>query len=572
MKKFRIGTDDFKEFIEDGGYFVDKSLLIRDIIEGNKVTLIPRPRRFGKTLNMTMLRYFFERSEESRSYLFKNCAIADFPQYMQHQGQYPVIYISLKYLKRDSYEYFIEAVRIKIGSLYKNFAEVQPVLSDGSRERFHRIIMEEATLNDLYSSLKDLITHCYQYYKKPVIVLIDEYDTPMIEAFSHGYYDKMAGFMRSWLGEGLKPEYGQVLFRAVVTGILRVAKESIFSDLNNLDVASSLMIGPYADKFGFTEPELSLILSAFQAEDHAGIIRDWYNGYSFGGHTIYNPWSVISYIQAIPNPPGPKWLNTSSNALVYEELEAGGLEIKRDLEVLLAGEELRYPISENIIFTDIGRNPVNIWSLLYYSGYLNAEDPQPDLRGRLRYRLRIPNREISYAYEHFIESLYRNTDGGLDLLLHCFLGKRPILQIGPVLQDLTRDLVSMYDLAKLPEAVFHAFVLGLLANLRTVYEIRSNAEAGFGRADILMIPKTRDYPTAYVIEFKTTDGQQNTEIVSDALNQIRNQEYEAALSNAGISDEQIVRLAIILQGKEVRVATGYYAGVMNVQPKRRYVL
>ncbi|HOW05892.1 PD-(D/E)XK nuclease domain-containing protein, partial [Methanospirillum hungatei] len=302
------------------------------------------------------------------------------------------------------------------------------------------------------------------------------------------------------------------------------------------------------------------------------IIRDWYNGYSFGGHTIYNPWSVISYIQAIPNPPGPKWLNTSSNALVYEELEAGGLEIKRDLEVLLAGEELRYPISENIIFTDIGRNPVNIWSLLYYSGYLNAEDPQPDLRGRLRYRLRIPNREISYAYEHFIESLYRNTDGGLDLLLHCFLGKRPILQIGPVLQDLTRDLVSMYDLAKLPEAVFHAFVLGLLANLRTVYEIRSNAEAGFGRADILMIPKTRDYPTAYVIEFKTTDGQQNTEIVSDALNQIRNQEYEAALSNAGISDEQIVRLAIILQGKEVRVATGYYAGVMNVQPKRRYVL
>ena len=191
MKKFRIGTDDFKEFIEDGGYFVDKSLLIRDIIEGNKVTLIPRPRRFGKTLNMTMLRYFFERSDESRSYLFENCAISDFPQYMQHQGQYPVIYISLKDLKRDSYEHFIEAVRVEIGSLYKKFAEIQPILSDGSRERFLRIITEKATLNDLNSSLKDLITHCYQYYKKPVIVLIDEYDTPMIEAFSHGYYDEM---------------------------------------------------------------------------------------------------------------------------------------------------------------------------------------------------------------------------------------------------------------------------------------------------------------------------------------------------------------------------------------------
>ncbi len=195
MKKFRIGTDDFKEFIEDRGYFVDKSLLIRDIIEGNKVTLIPRPRRFGKTLNMTMLRYFFERSDESRSYLFENCAISDFPQYMQHQGQYPVIYISLKDLKRDSYEHFIEAVRVEIGSLYNKFAEVQPVLSDGSGERFLRIITEKATLNDLNSSLKDLITHCYQYYKKPVIVLIDEYDTPMIEAFSHGYYDEMTGFM-----------------------------------------------------------------------------------------------------------------------------------------------------------------------------------------------------------------------------------------------------------------------------------------------------------------------------------------------------------------------------------------
>jgi len=557
VQKFRIGTDDFKELINDGGYFVDKSLLIRDVIEGNKVTLIPRPRRFGKTLNMTMLRYFFEQSEESHAYLFENCAIADFPEYMQHQGQYPVIYISLKDLKRDSYEHFIEAFRAEIGRLYRNYSEIQTILSDGSRGRFLRICREEAHISDLYSSLKELIAHCCQYFKKPVIVLIDEYDSPMIEAFSNGYYNEMADFMRSWLGAGLKPEQGQVLYRAVVTGILRIAKESIFSDLNNLDVASPLMIGPYADKFGFTEPEVALILTAFQAEDHAEIIRDWYNGYSFGGHTIYNPWSLITYIQAIPNPPGPKWLNTSSNALVYEELAAGGLEIKRDLELLLAGEDLRYALSENITFSDIGKNPANIWSLLYYSGYLKAEDPRfaeydPNL---LTYILSIPNREIFLAYQQFVNRMYEtgSRSAGIKDFISYFLENKTPFILQQTLQDLTLGLVSMYDLARLPEAVFHAFVLGLLANLRTVYEIRSNAEAGYGRADILMIPRTRDYPVAYIIEFKTREEQSDVEKTADPLAQIRKKEYEAALTNVGIPEERIVRLGIVLQGKKVRV-------------------
>jgi hypothetical protein len=320
-KKFRIGTDDFKRLRDDGGYFVDKTLFIKEIIDGNDVTLIPRPRRFGKTLNMTMLRYFFERSQEERRYLFEDCAIATFPAYMQHQGQYPVIFVSLKDLKRDTFAQFIEAFRIALAHLYRSFQAVHSIIAAGARERFFRIMNEQATLNDLLTSLKDLISYCSSYYKKPVVVLIDEYDTPMIEAFSRGYYDEMASFMRSWLGAGLKPEFGQVLFRAVVTGILRIAKESIFSDLNNLDVASPLLIGPFADKFGFTEPEIEQVLDDFGVQDHAAVIRDWYDGYSFGGHTIYNPWSVISYIQAIPNPPGPKWLNTSSNALVYEELE-----------------------------------------------------------------------------------------------------------------------------------------------------------------------------------------------------------------------------------------------------------
>lgn len=306
MQKFRIRTDDFKELIDEGGYFVDKSLLIRDVIEGNKVTLIPRPRRFGKTLNMTMLRYFFERSEDSRAYLFKNCAIADFPEYMQHQGQYPIVYISLKDVKGSSWPESKARISEKLAELFIRSEHLVSTLHPIYKSAYDAISLRTADDATLKSSLKNLIEWLYEYHKKPVIVLIDEYDSPMIEAFSNGYYDEMADFMRSWLGAGLKPEHGQVLYRAVVTGILRIAKKSIFSDLNNLDVASSLMIGPYADKFGFTNPEVDLILTAFHAEDHAEIIRDWYNGYSFGGQTIYNPWSLISYIQAIPNPPGPK--------------------------------------------------------------------------------------------------------------------------------------------------------------------------------------------------------------------------------------------------------------------------
>ena len=273
---------------------------------------------------------------------------------------------------------------------------------------FEAIVSRKSDDATLKSSLKNLIEWMYAYHEKPVVVLIDEYDSPMIEAWTYGYYQEMADFMRLWLGAGLKHENGQALFRAVVTGILRIAKESIFSELNNLDVASPLMIGPFADKFGFTQPEVDLILKAFHAEIHASIIQDWYNGYSFGGHTMYNPWSVSSYVQAIPNPPGPKWLNTSSNALVYEELSHGGLEIKRDLEILLSGGDLRYPLSETITFSDIGKNPMNIWTFLYYTGYLKAEGPEwadydPDL---LTYAIAIPNREISLAYREFVNKMF----------------------------------------------------------------------------------------------------------------------------------------------------------------------
>jgi len=557
MPKFRIGTDDFKKLRDEDGYFVDKSLLIKEIIEGSDVTLLPRPRRFGKTLNMTMLRYFFEKTKTSNAYLFEGLEIAKCPECMNHQGLYPVIYLSLKDFKRGSFESFLQAVQIEVSRLFQSFSHIQTILDNGRKERFLRICREEGDTDDLYSSLKELILYCYQYYQKPVIVIIDEYDAPMIEAWTNGYYDKISQFMRIWLGGGLKHDNALALYRAVVTGVLRVAKESIFSEMNNLDVSTTLQQNNLASMFGFTQEDIEKILHDFQITDHGSVIREWYNGYLFGKKTIYNPWSVTIYIDNIPDEPGPHWLNTSSNLLIYEELESGGSEIKRDLELLLSGQELRYPLSETITFKDIGISPANIWSFLYFSGYLCADDPKPDIRGRSAYRLSIPNKEISFAYETFIERTYPGEPGNLDALMNWFIHSKPAQELQHQLQDITLGLVSMHDLAKLPEAVFHAFVLGLLANLRSVYEIRSNAESGYGRADIIMIPKTPRYPTAYVLEFKSIGQKEDPkQVCLRALAQIRETLYSSAVYNAGVPPEQVRSLAIILQGKRVMVGEG----------------
>ncbi|PWR69604.1 ATP-binding protein [Methanospirillum stamsii] len=552
MPVFRIGADDFKKLRDNGGYFVDKSLLIKEIIEGNDVALLPRPRRFGKTLNMTLLRYFFELSEDNRRYLFEDLNIANHPDCMKHQGQYPVVFISLKDVKGTCFGEMKQRLIEKIGELLIQFRYLSINLEPIYEKGFHALISGTPDDATLKASLKNLITWLYLYHQKPVIVLIDEYDSPMIEAWTNGYYPDLADFMRSWLGGGLKPENAHTLYRAVITGILRVAKESIFSDLNNLKVITTLQSHATAQMFGFTEGEVDKILTDFSIPEHDKIIREWYNGYRFGNQTIYNPWSVTNYIDNLPNPPGPHWLNTSANTLVYEELGQGGIEIKRDLEKLLTGKEIRYPINETVTFRDMGRNPANIWSFLYFSGYLRAEDPQEDIRGRTTYQLSIPNREIGYAYEYFIESIYPKPGGGLDALMEWFTKENPISVLEEILQSLTLNLLSYHDFARLPEAIFHAFVLGLLANLRSVYDIRSNAESGFGRADILMIPKGVKYATTYVIEFKSVHPQEKIEeSAKQALDQIHEKQYDILADSPGLKTKHVRRLAIVVQGKKV---------------------
>jgi hypothetical protein len=556
MPKLTIGTDDFREMRREDGYFVDKSMLIREVLDGSKCLLLPRPRRFGKTLNLSMLRYFFEMSNDDTRSMFDGLRIAEDADAMEHQGRYPVISTSLKDIKAPTWKGALEQMTLNIGELYLDFSEeVVPSLSPLHRPMYERLRDGKPTRGDLQNSLRNLISHLYQAYDTPVVVLIDEYDTPIIEAWNHGYYEEMVEFMRCWLGAGLKHENSAALYRALVTGIMRVAKESIFSGLNNLVTWTTLREGPFADKFGFTQDEVDEFLHDFDAQRLADPIREWYNGYDFGGTTIYNPWSVVNSIQGGMSAVQPYWLNTASNQLIYDELEAGGLTVKRDLEKLLKGEELRSPLSESITFADIGRSARNVWNFLYFSGYLRAQNPEQDLRGRQTYSLSIPNREVSLAYEQFIERVYTDaTPDGLDALISCFLEDRPAENLQSVLQELVLSLISHHDLPRQAEAVFHAFVLGLLANLRNMYEIRSNAESGYGRADIIMRPTTDQYPLAFVIEFKSIEEDADPDKALDnALRQIKDRDYPAQLRSAGVAEENIRRLAVVLSGKKLRI-------------------
>ena len=475
---------------------------------------------------------------------------------MAHLGKYPTIHVSLKNVKGRTWEEARSQLMHLMVRLFLNHREVEEGLGEYDAECFRQICAGCADDATLKASLGDLVSHLFHHYGKPVVVLIDEYDSPVIDAWQLGYYDEMIDFMRAWLGAGLKHTEGQALYRGVVTGILRVARESIFSDLNNLVVHSLLTPGPFADKFGFTEAEVEKLLADMEFTDALPGIHEWYNGYRFGGVTIYNPWSVMGYLHKLPAPPGPIWLNTSSNALVHHELAQGGLPLKRDLEKLIAGEELRRPLEETTVFQDLGKSPQIIWSFLCFSGYLRAEDPRPNplKRTELLYRLSIPNLEVAVVYEQFVTRWHEDLNfQATDLLLRSLIGD-DLTAFEQQLSELVRNLVSHHDPAKQPEAVYHAFVLGLLANLRSAYHIRSNPESGYGRADILMQPKTDDYPLAFVIELKSVAlGADLEEAVSEAVGQIESRHYAGQLEEAGVAAANIRKLAIVVQGKRVAV-------------------
>lgn len=553
-KKIAIGKSDFKTIIEQDYYYIDKSLLIKDVIDtSDEVLLIPRPRRFGKTLNMQMLKYFFMKSDDDFSSLFDGLAVTKHPDIMAHQGKYPVIHINLKGIKGSDWKTSYQLLIRIISDLYREHKYLADYLEEIDRNDFWNIIERKANEASLLNSLQDLAIWLKHYHQQPVIIIIDEYDTPILESQAKGYYEPMIDFMRSWLGEGLKLEKESgVLLKAVVTGIMRVAKESLFSGLNNFGVYPLHEISDFENKFGFTKPEVKQFLEYYGLDDHLNEVCEWYDGYNFGNSTIFNPWSTLNYVNKQPNGPAPYWLNTSSNDLVYETLQKPTRELRRDLEVLMAGNVIIRPVAEVATLRDTDYAD-DIWSFLLNSGYLTCSNPKT-LFGEIKYELWIPNKEIKHIYSQSLlrwiqhKARFRQADE----LLHNLL-KSDFCSFEYQLQQFVLSMLSFHDLGedKPAEAVIQAFILGILASLTGDFQIRSNREEGKGRADIVMNPFDKNQ-CGFIIEIKSISSDDDLEkSLEEALQQIEEKQYSTGLEADGI--KQIEKLAIVLQGKTVKV-------------------
>lgn len=557
MKRISLGNSDFKEIIDNNNYFVDKTLIIKEFLEdSSKIALLPRPRRFGKTLNLSILRYFLEKSEEDRSYLFKGLNIEKESEIMKKQGQYPLIYITFKDEKHHCFDKFIESMQKNISSIYKKFYYIYDFLEfEHDKRYFDKIINERVSIQDLEVSLSKLSELLNKHYNHKVIVLIDEYDTPIHEGHFQGYYSQIIGFMRNLLSTTLKDNIN--LEKAMITGILRVAKESIFSGLNNLEVYSILGQG-YCDKFGFTGEETIDLLKFYNLDKNIENFKAWYNGYIFGNTTIYNPWSVLSYI----NKPGrefmPYWVNTSENGIIKTLLAKGEKDIKLGLETLYNGGSVETTINEDVVMSEIENGKENIWSFLLLSGYLKPIEKYKDKYDEsFIYKLAIPNKEIRILYKDIIKKWFREgfiSSDFTDMLKALTLGEVELFE--EYFSSYVLTSFSYFDIAgQNPERVYHAFVLGMLVSLSPTHEVVSNRESGLGIYDVCLIPKDNSTSNPGIImEFKSIRINSKMTLekgMENAIDQINKKLYDTELKNKGINN--IVKIALVFKGKEVLV-------------------
>jgi hypothetical protein len=552
-RKLPIGISDFKKLRENDCYYIDKSLFIKEVIDrGAEVLLLPRPRRFGKTLNLSMLRYFFEKREESLAHLFQGLKISQEPSIMQHQGQYPVIFLTFKNCKASSMEQCLSQIRSLLIELYLEHQPfLEPKLTHRERKRYEQILDEQEYPRNWEQGLSFLMQLFHQQTGKRVIVLLDEYDVPILTGQEHGYYEEIVLFMRIMLGNALKDNLD--LEKGVLTGVLRIAKESIFSDLNNLNVSSLLRPG-FQDHFGFTEAEIEQLSVDFELAESLEILKKWYNGYLFGNRVIYNPWSILSFLTEEDRLPCPYWINTSDNALLRKIITRTEPAFQEQIETLLAGGTITTPLNENIALRDLEHNEKNVWSLLVFSGYLKPVSFQLREEEPI-YDLSIPNREIYTFYRDTIQVWVRETLGSQQLqnLLHALL-KADFKTFGKLLQEMVLVILSYHDTAgKKPEIIYHAFVLGLLTHITDRYQIRSNRESGYGRYDVLMIPLDPNEP-GFVFEFKKIDEPEEknaTDAMRNALAQIQNKQYATELQAYKV--KTIWGIGVVVEGKQVWV-------------------
>jgi len=558
-KGIPIGIDDFKDMITSNGYFVDKSLFIKEVIDDiSKVKLITRPRRFGKTLNLSMLRYFFEKTGEDNSLLFKDLKIWQQGEaYTKEQGIYPVVNLTFKDVKEKSFQSCFENLKIQLTEEYKRHDYI--LQSDKIRETDKKLFRDiiDAKASDVWykNSLKLLTRLLYEYYQKEVMVLIDEYDTPINHGYICGYYDDIIDFMRNFLGSGLKGNPN--LKTAVITGIYRVAKESIFSGFNNLKVCS-VIHNPFVDKFGFAEEEVEDILNYYNMDGSIDDVKEWYNGYIFGDNTvIYNPWSILNYIDN--KKLQPYWVNTSSNDIIRDVLTKTASGVKEKIEILIKGGALKDEvINTDTNFRDIRNRKIIseevLWSLLLVSGYLKPEDLRHTEYGDTVCSLKIPNKEILKLYRDIISGWFETEEVTSDNIKKLLkeLVEGDIDKFKEGFQYLVEKTFSYFDVGEnSAENFYHAFILGLFVNLEGKYRVKSNRESGYGRPDVMIIPKDGG-KKGIVMEFKAIrsgDGQSLEAKADEALEQIRKMNYAAELVDSGI--KEAVEVAVVFHGKKV---------------------
>ena len=549
-KPMPIGVEDFKRLVTEGYSFIDKTKFIKEYIDAKgTVTLITRPRRFGKTLTLSMLRYFFtiENAEENRK-LFEGLSVENAGErYMKEQGSRPVVFLTLKDIQRTSYASMLAMLSLTLQELYEKQEDFLHIdnLKDTQASYYRRILAGTGTKEDLSISLKRLMEYLEKQCGTKPILLLDEYDAPILSAWKNGYYDECVEFMRGFLSSALKTN--ESLGSAVLTGVTRISKESIFSGLNNLNVCSVLS-EKYSDSFGFTQEEAAKLMEDCGVEDKLPELKKWYDGYLIGVTEIYNPWSVINFVDN-----GckfqPYWLNTSGNAIIRDLLDHVDGERKRELEGLLRGKPVEVPAMENFVFGDIKGNRNALFMLLMTAGYLKPVErwKEPDSTDWVR--LQIPNFEVSMAYRseilnHIVprqgEILLRNmlrsmTEGdteGFSENLSCIL----------------RDFVSYHDSAQ-PESFYHGLLLGFSVYLDGMYRVESNKESGYGRFDIAFFPLKEDTP-GVIIEIKAAKSEDDLESrAQEALEQIEEKKYSAELSRQGV--KEIWRYGIAFCGKQV---------------------
>ncbi|MCB1193246.1 MAG: AAA family ATPase [Leptospiraceae bacterium] len=557
MKKLDIGNSNFKRIIENDNYYVDKSLLIQEVIDTQKqVLLIPRPRRFGKTMNLLMLKYFFEKDHPENEKLFTGLKIWKAEkEILEKRGKYPVIYLSFKDAKANNWEECFELLVFEIANLFEihRYLIETPLLSENQKFLYEKILSRNAKKTDYQNSLKQLSEYLHRYHKEQVVILVDEYDTPIQSGYKK-FYEDVISFMRNLLSGAFKDNL--YLYKGVITGILRVSRESIFTGLNNIGVYT-ILDHHFSDKFGFTETEVKQILTDLNVPTEYEQIKKWYDGYTMGKtQDIYNPWSILNYAVDYETGFKPYWVNTSSDELLKERIrQKDSIDAREDILKLINDEPIIKEINENFIFLELNVKKNLIWTLLLFSGYLTT-NKKLDI---IKYELKIPNYEIKFVFQNIILDWFEVEVKIIRTLLEDTANSLVNNQLDKFafgFKKIIGDTFSYYDTDGEPEKVYHSYVLGLMAILCDDYVIRSNRESGEGRYDILLIPHDKS-KNGVVVEIKQIEkkkresekklGERIQKELKSALSQIEENQYYKELVEHRVVN--IIKVPIVFLGK-----------------------